>query len=824
MITHTTMSRLIVKGIPKYYTEEKLRDFFGKQGDVTDVKLMKTRNGESRRFAFIGYKLQEDAERAVKYFHNSFIDTARIDVQLAKTFLDPTVPLSYKEHRRQQEAKLREQEDRLLEEEARRLQKKHKKGPKSALDEEIAKNPKLQEYMEVMKHLHQVKSWANDAAVDGSGAPLARDLEDYLAQQERATAPVAASPVAVAPERESDDEYEDFGARPNDTQDEQPDEPMMSLADVKPVGDDATDLDWLKARRRRMKDGEVTAADGLPDPLQPPVRQRAPVATRAADPAAADVPALSIEDKIAATGRLFIRNILYTLTEQDFRALFSEYGMLEEVHVAVDTRTGKLKGFVYVQFADPQNAVAAFRALDKQIFQGRLLHILPGEHKKDHRLDEFDIKNLPLKKQKELKKKAQALKAQFTWNSLYMNTDAVLLSVAARMGIAKLQLIDAQSSDSAVKQALAEALVIGDVRKYFEEQGVDLASFAKHERDDRVILVKNFPYGTTLEEIGELFQEHGQLKRMLMPPAGTIAIVEFRDAPSARAAFTKIAYKRFKKSIIYLEKGPRDLFTKEPAPVAVEASKPEEAVEAKVSAAEVLADVDDSSVDGPTVLVFVKNLNFATTAEALTELFTPLTGFVVATVKTKADPKRAGSYLSMGFGFVEFRTKEHAQVAIKVLDGHVLDGHRLQLKLLHRQSGTAATPADKTKSTKIIVKNLPFEATRKDMVELFGAYGNLKSVRVPKKFDRSVRGFAFVEFALLKEAENAMRLLEGVHLLGRRLVMQYAERDAENAEEQIDKMTRKVKKQVATTQLNAARLAGKGKHALLEEETEFDQI
>ena len=41
------MSRLIVKGLPKYYTEEKLREFFSKQGDVTDVKLMKKRNGES---------------------------------------------------------------------------------------------------------------------------------------------------------------------------------------------------------------------------------------------------------------------------------------------------------------------------------------------------------------------------------------------------------------------------------------------------------------------------------------------------------------------------------------------------------------------------------------------------------------------------------------------------------------------------------------------------------------------------------------------------------------------------------------------------------
>ena len=118
----------------------------------------------------------------------------------------------------------------------------------------------------------------------------------------------------------------------------------------------------------------------------------------------------------------------------------------------------------------------------------------------------------------------------------------------------KSQLIDPENSSSAVKQALAEAHVIGDVRKYFEDRGVDLTSFDKKERDDKIILVKNFPFGTTIDEIGELFSAYGQLKRMLMPPAGTIAIIEFRDAP-VPGAFSKLAYKRFKSSILYLEKG-----------------------------------------------------------------------------------------------------------------------------------------------------------------------------------------------------------------------------------------------------------------------------
>ena len=146
------------------------------------------------------------------------------------------------------------------------------------------------------------------------------------------------------------------------------------------------------------------------------------------------------------------------------------------------------------------------------------------------------------------------------------------------------------------------------------------------------------------------------------------------------------------------------------------------------------------------------------------------------------------------------------------------------MKLSHKQgTGTSASSIKKSgKSSKIIIKNLPFEATRKDLLELFGAFGQLKSVRVPKKFDQSARGFAFVEFNLMKEAETAMSQLRG-HLLGR-LVMQYAEQDAENAEVEIERMTKKVKKQVATQNLAAARLAGKGKIELEEkDEEDFDR-
>src|SRR5262245_24209430 len=40
--------------------------------------------GQSRRFAYIGYKSETDAQRAISYFNGTFIDTSRIAVEQAK--------------------------------------------------------------------------------------------------------------------------------------------------------------------------------------------------------------------------------------------------------------------------------------------------------------------------------------------------------------------------------------------------------------------------------------------------------------------------------------------------------------------------------------------------------------------------------------------------------------------------------------------------------------------------------------------------------------------------------------------------------------------
>ena len=114
-----------------------------------------------------------------------------------------------------------------------------------------------------------------------------------------------------------------------------------------------------------------------------------------------------------------------------------------------------------------------------------------------------------------------------------------------------------------------------------------------------------------------------------------------------------------------------------------------------------------------TATLYVRNLNFSTTTDRLTEAFKPLSGFRSAKVQTKIDPKRG--VLSMGFGFVEFNNAEAASAALRTMDGRDLEGHKLQIKASHKGADAAEErrkedAAKKAASTKIIIKNLPFEA------------------------------------------------------------------------------------------------------------------
>jgi RNA recognition motif. (a.k.a. RRM, RBD, or RNP domain) len=94
VIKQQSMStRIIVKNLPHNITAPRLKAHFSSSQSgnasfsaaVTDAKLVTDpKSGKSRGFAFVGYRTQEDALRAVEWFNGTFVDMRKIEVEVAK--------------------------------------------------------------------------------------------------------------------------------------------------------------------------------------------------------------------------------------------------------------------------------------------------------------------------------------------------------------------------------------------------------------------------------------------------------------------------------------------------------------------------------------------------------------------------------------------------------------------------------------------------------------------------------------------------------------------------------------------------------------------
>lgn len=65
-------------------------------------------------------------------------------------------------------------------------------------------------------------------------------------------------------------------------------------------------------------------------------------------------------------------------------------------------------------------------------------------------------------------------------------------------------------------------------------------------------------------------------------------------------------------------------------------------------------------------------------------------------------------------------------------------------------------PIKNQTGTKILVRNVPFQANIKEIRELFSTFGEIKALRLPKKMalsEGSHKGFAFVDFVTASDAK-----------------------------------------------------------------------
>jgi len=954
--TPLVSSRLCIKNLPKHYTERRFREHFSTIGEVTDCVIKNTHGGTddiskrsswqrqhrkqqqtSRCLGFIGYKTEKMAILAQKYFHNTFIDTSRIDVSFAasrkeraalserSSWSKYSAGTSANERLKREEEKTlkkknKDDEDDGKEEEkkdpnrfigvrerikmekaAAKLKKKEQfvSPEEKMLEEKMRDDPKLREYMALMlpKSKFAAKFWS-----DG----LVHEEDEYLSGGPAQTklADIEDTEGGNANEDSDDDEYQDLenddSSDDNSSSSDDEEEIEDSDSDDVKKDDAVSDMEYLKAKRGNFSsDSEDSEEDEEEenssddddddddennnsekssddegkefslendDDVDNTEKKRSSKKSKDGEKATikeVEVVQASDMESLQETGRVFLRNLPYTCTEEEiFDHMQSHVGKLTAVHVLVDKSTKQSKGLAYATFALPEDGVKCIDVLDGAIFQGRILHVLPAKRaptnaekntlggvgritvinddNREDNDDENDPNNNSYKKQKEHARKADAADKK-AWNALFMRQDTVLSAVAAMYGVDKGDLLSTETEDIAVRVALGEAQVIANTKKELGDVGVNVHALesgaasrenVKIARSQHSILIKNLPYESEESDLREMCEKFGTLSQLVLPSTRTIAIAEFLESNEARRAFQGLAYKRYRHVPLYVEWAPKDIFKTSKKNELGDDDDDDDRTTKFNKETSNKDDVEEDPEEKSKVL-FVKNIDFSTTDESFLQFFENLCKraggknrrLVSAKIARKPNSDKSKSLLSKGFGFVEFESHETASICSKLVSTGVgkLDGKVLSIELSRQKMSRETVEDDNTNAlamkkkskipkgksaTKLVLRNVAFEATKRDVQLLFNPFGVLKSVRVPKKFDGSHRGFAFIEYTTQREATDAMDALGNAHLYGRKCVIERADEDetvntmddSNNAsvfgESNVEKLREKAKRQI----------------------------
>jgi cleavage stimulation factor subunit 2 len=72
---------------------------------------------------------------------------------------------------------------------------------------------------------------------------------------------------------------------------------------------------------------------------------------------------------------IFVGNLAFNTTEEQLHQAFSEIGRVINVRLVTDLETGKPRGFAFVEFEDPQAALAAIRNMNDYELNGRRIRV-----------------------------------------------------------------------------------------------------------------------------------------------------------------------------------------------------------------------------------------------------------------------------------------------------------------------------------------------------------------------------------------------------------------------------------------------------------------
>ncbi|XP_050436168.1 probable RNA-binding protein 19 [Adelges cooleyi] len=790
------MSRIIVKNLPKAITEDKLRETFSHKGVITDVQLKYTKDGKFRYFAFVGFQSEEEAKNAIDYFDNSFLNSSRIKVEQCANLGDENKPKSWSKYAPDSTIhKQKNSNKEISDVENSKINKTKKNKLKPEIEEKIKKHlddPLFTEFLEAHGHENILDKVKNEDELKNEELPFKSENKDESADK-------------IANADISDFEYLKIKSGKKSILDSSQSaktktefhtiiirslpykvKKSMLKEFFKPLKLDSirippkikgvayvgfkkqSDYEQAFLKNKSFLGGKQIMFYPMKAPANSQEEQnnnngiRNPEWQKQTD-------SLIHEESIAESGRIFVRNLPYIATEDELQKLFEQFGPVTESIIPVDKVSRQVKGFGLITFLMPEHAVKAYTELDGTIFHGRMMHLLPGKAK-EYTEDDSNKEGSSFKKQKMAKLKLEA-GLSHNWNSLFLGQNAVADIIAKTYNTTKENVLT--GDNAAVRLALGESQIVSDTKTYLENNGVKLDVFNQTviNRSKNVIIVKNLPANTTELEIKNLFSKFGLVNRVVLPPSGITGLIEFIQNSEAKNAFRQLAYTKFKNLPLYLEWAPDQVLSHAPE------------VKEKINSNEDKIIEDDIDEPEPDTTLFIKNINFNTTEDNITKHFESCGKIANVTVARRKDPKNPGELLSMGYGFIQFYRQKSLNEALKLKQFSKLDDHSIELKRSNRTlQSTVVVDRKQSKpyeeSTKLIVRNIPFQATIQEVIELFKTFGELKGLRMPKKMvgTGTHRGFAFVEYNSKTEAKAAMEsMCQSTHLYGRRLVLEWAQ-------------------------------------------------
>ncbi|XP_008783476.1 splicing factor 3B subunit 4-like [Phoenix dactylifera] len=162
---------------------------------------------------------------------------------------------------------------------------------------------------------------------------------------------------------------------------------------------------------------------------------------------------------------------------------------------------------------------------------------------------------------------------------------------------------------------------------------------------------------------------------------------------------------------------------------------------------------------------YVGNLDPQVTEELLWELFVQAGPVVNVYV-----PKDRVTNLHQGYGFVEFRSEEDADYAIKILNMIKLYGKPIRVNKASQDKKSLDVGAN------LFIGNLDPDVDEKLLYDTFSAFGvivtNPKIMRDPETGNS--RGFGFISYDSFETSDAAIEAMNGQYLCNRQITVSYA--------------------------------------------------